>query len=463
VAALVAGAAGVAAAKGARGGDRDAIASTTAAYVEQFYPLWLSNAQTQLTPLNQLIGPDRISPIYQSVVAINDDTLYANTPIDLRTDPVDPVILTIPQTDVELSYSVLNLDAFGNAFEPGIPSKPAGLDLPTTVYALVPPGWTGTLPDGVETVELALEFSVLIFRIDKYTNGVDMTTQADAFRRSLLLQPLSGYEQDPNGGATRILPEAAFAIPFKLIADNLIRFAPIRYLRELQEAVHSTKTPPLTPTEQAISDQFDSLFGQGGANVRPPSWIAFAKGARNAHDAIIDNYVGRLGPNNWIHLTNIAAWGPDEALDRASIAEFIQYGNSIATAAYYHTFLDERGRSLRGSTRGGYVLTFPAGEQPPANRFWSLTAYTPNSIELIPNPADKYLVASYTPGLEPNPDGSISIYISPTKPRGVPDANWLPVSSRQFNVMLRIYGVPADSSVADNTYVPPPITRRVGR
>lgn len=33
-------------------------------------------------------------------------------------------------------------------------------------------------------------------------------------------------------------------------------------------------------------------------------------------------------------------------------------------------------------------------------RFWPLTAYTPVSFELIPNRANKYLVASYTPGLE---------------------------------------------------------------
>ena len=50
--------------------------------------------------------------------------------------------------------------------------------------------------------------------------------------------------------------------------------------------------------------------------------------------------------------------------------------------------------------------------------------------------------------------------MSKTKPAGVPTANWLPVSTRNFNVMLRVYGVVPDSSVATNMYVPPPIEPR---
>jgi hypothetical protein len=42
----------------------------------------------------------------------------------------------------------------------------------------------------------------------------------------------------------------------------------------------------------------------------------------------------------------------------------------------------------------------------------------------------------------------------------VPTANWLPFSRREFNVTLRVYGVVAGSSVADNTYRPPAVTPR---
>ena len=72
-----------------RRGDRDRqqrgkdIVSTTESYVETFYPLWFTHFQFQVAPHNKLIGPKTISPLYQGVVAINDDTLYASSPIDV--------------------------------------------------------------------------------------------------------------------------------------------------------------------------------------------------------------------------------------------------------------------------------------------------------------------------------------------------------------------------------------------
>lgn len=257
---------------------------------------------------------------------------------------------------------------------------------------------------------------------------------------------------------TNVLPVIDFAFPVKTIADTLIRTDPILFLRQTQAAVADTSsTPPLTRQEQKLSDDFDTLFGDG-MSLTPEERSMFAAGARSAHDAILSNYLNNLDANNWIHFTNIGQW-KKEVLDRASITEFCQFCNTIKTAAYYHAFLDGNGAPLEGSNPDGYVMTFPPGGTPDASRFWSLTAYTPDAIELIPNAIDKYVVASYTPGLETNLDGSISIYISQEQPDGVPVANWLPVSDRAFNVMLRVYGVVPKSDVAKNKYVPPPIEK----
>src|SRR5262249_2432623 len=161
-----------------------------------------------------------------------------------------------------------------------------------------------------------------------------------------------------------------------------------------------------------------------------------------AHSAILDNYLTRLGPNNWIHFTNIGVWNDqniNEAIDRSSITEFIQYANDIGAAAYYHTFRDNAGRALSGNNPHGYVLTFPP--RPPPNvspglttkRFWSLTAYTPDSIELVPNPINKYVVASYT-GAQLNLDGSLSVYMAAERPPDVPIENWLPIPKGAFDI-----------------------------
>jgi hypothetical protein len=195
------------------------------------------------------------------------------------------------------------------------------------------------------------------------------------------------------------------------------------------------------------------LFGYGSAQEP-----VFSAGAQAAHELILERYLTHTGPTNWIHFTNIGAWG-DNVIERAAITEFIQYSNNISTAAYYHTFRDSKGIPLDGNNSEEYVLRFPKKDLPEAMRFWSITAYTPESIELIDNPANKYEVASYTPGLVYNADGSLSIYIARKLPAGMPMANWLPVSHRRFNIMLRIYGVVPDSSVAEDKYVPPGIEK----
>ena len=443
-------------------GSRPAAAfATTKAYVEQFYPLWFTYLQSTIAPHNQLLGPDRISPVYQGVVAINDDTLYASTPLDLRGQCgpgcsfPEPAILTVPAT--QAGYSVLTLSPYGDIYSGLVPSKASGAATRERVYALTPPGYSGKLPAGVTRVDMPLNLMTLIYRVDKYSPAhVNQIQEATEFRAALRLQSLSGYLLDRSVGATKIFPEYYFAIPFKTAADSLVRVSPITFLGQLQTAVHSSNTPALSPQEQALSDRFDSLFAARSGRV---TRAALKAGARAAHAAIQADYLTHLGPNNWIHFTNMGDW-QGNALDRSAITEFIQYGNGIATAAYYHTFRDRHGSPLVGSSPHGYRMTFRAPHgQPAAERFWSLTAYTPHSIELIPNLARKYVVASYTPGLKVNRDQSVTIFISRRRPAGVPRANWLPVSNRPFNVMLRVYGVKPGSSVANNTYIPPAVVK----
>jgi hypothetical protein len=439
--------AGVASANGNNGG-KDIVA-TTEHYVETFYPLWFTHFQFQVAPHNKLIGPKTISPLYQGVVAINDDTLYASSPIDVSDGPV---IVTVPATPAA-GYSVLLLDPYGNTYPSPIPSRPAGDTTPEMVYRLVGPDDTGGDVPGYNTVHLQLKFMILIFRADKFTQGMDETAEATTFRANLSM----------NGVFTDIRPVAEFALPVKTLADTLVRFLPVTFLKQLQTAVADTRsTPPLSAADQQLSDDFDALFGDG-TNLGVAQRVKFGIGARSAHTAIVDNYLNTRGSTNWTHFTNIGQWGT-AVVDRSSITEFCQFCNDISTAAYYHAFYDGTGAPLDGSNPDGYVMTFaPPGNQgapPETSRFWSVTAYTPNAVELIPNPLQKYVVASYTHGLETNSDGTISIYMSKTKPAGVPVANWLPISSRAFNVMLRDYGVVPGSDVALNTYLPPPVERR---
>lgn len=433
------------------------------AYVQEFYPLWFTYYQSQYATRNRLVGPDRVSALYQIVVAINVDTLYASTFLDVAEQPI---VLTIPETSV--AYLVLSLDPYGTILDPGIPSQSPGESLPEATYALTSPTFAGTLPAGVIPITMPLDVTSLIFRADRYTpSGDDQTSEANRFRAAIRMRPLCAYLGEPcpddqsalPGDTTLIFPEIAFAVPFKTTADALIASDAIAFLKQLQVAVKSANTPPLSDAQQALSDAFDALFGDGSF-ADPASAASFVGGAQAAHASILRSYLDHRGPTNWIHFTNIGDWG-DRVVERAAITEFIQYGNGIESAAYYQTFRDRSGVALDGSG-DGYVLTFAADEIPVAERFWAITAYTPESIELVRNSAEKYVVASYTPGLEYNPDGSLTVHIAREQPKTAPFANWLPVPSGPFNVMLRIYGVEEGSSVANDTYVPPGIVS-VGR
>jgi len=420
--------------------------TTASRYYLRFYPRWFSYMQTLPAPANTLVGPKRVTPLYKTVVAINDDTLYASAFTDLSTEPA---VLTIPETSV--SYSLYTANFFGEVFKTAIPSATPG------TYALTGPGWSGKLPAGVTQVPVPYAHSQWIIRSDRYTDGVNTIEEAGRFRESLRLQTLSEYEAEPSGGETRILSELYYAIPYKGIADVQSKLAPIRILKQTQKAMHAESTQELlSPSDKLLSARFDALFGEGGAKARSKR-KKFAKAVRDMHALILRHYLSHTIGNRWINFTNIGEW-ENRYLDRDAITEFIQWGNSFSTAAYYHAFRDENGAALNGSRERVYVLKFKKRQLPKAKRFWSLTAYTPKAIELVRNKARKYLVASYTPNLKSGRDGSVSIYISHKRPRGVPAANWLPAPRGKFNLMLRVYG--PEGKVAKGTYVPPGIAKQ---
>ena len=216
---------------------RGDVFETTVRYVEQFYPLWFTYYQTLFAKPNRLVGPDKISPIYHYVVAINDDTLYVSCFLDLSREPV---ILTIPDSSPDLSYSVLMLDPYGIKFFNPSSHRPRPGRLRCTAAAST----EHFLPRLPRSSCLSTTWRCF-FRIDKFTNGVDVTSKADNFRRALAYEPLYAYEgrtcppDTPPGGVAEIVPEATFAFPFKTTADTLIAKDPIFFLRMLQIAVLS--------------------------------------------------------------------------------------------------------------------------------------------------------------------------------------------------------------------------------
>ncbi len=434
----------------ASGSPREAVAAsasyeTALNYAIRFYPRFMTFFQQTYGKPNRWTGPQSVGPKYGLVVAINVDTVYGEAFVDTTQGPQ---ILTIPKTNV--TYSLLTLDVWGNTFNSGV--NGAG------TYALVPRGWHGSLPSGVKRIQVPAGENTWIIRADRYAaDGRNTDKQATRFRNDLRLASLSAYKSNPSTGKTIVLPQAVYAPRMKEITDQAITESPRSFFTELQRALHSPLTRPLTASDIRLSHAFDRAFATAKAaaahgNYRPMSEITQA--AVDAHTMIVDNWVSHVGKTRWVYFGNIGEWGT-KYLDRASLSEYIQFGNNASAAGYYDAFTNTAGVPLDGSVINAYRITFTKSEIPQAKRFWSITAYIPPAVELFPNAGNKYVVGSYTPGLRKSADGSVTVYVQTTPPSKRLRANWLPIPKGPFSLLLRVYG--PTGNTATGNYTPPPI------
>jgi len=424
-------------------------------YTVRYLPRFQTYA-SQIAPgglKNTLIGPESpMNPDYKAVVAINVDTLYTSATLNL-TD--EPQILTIPA--YQYSYSIIQVDGFGTVLSTGLKPTASG-----GTYALVGPNYKGILPEGVTKIKVPQNWTQLAIRTDRFTlNGtsyIDTQAAAETFRTTTRLQSLTNWLASPStGGATQILSiQGHFSTPMKTAVDLLVQMEPKAFLDLLQFGMESWTTTPLSASDKALIRNFKNRFNcakSAGSITRMSDMCA---GARAAHDAVIARWHFNTTGNNWVHFSNMGNWGKNY-LDRAAGNLFIQYCNVRSSAYYAQAFLDNNSDMLTGAGNKTYTITFPENNIPYCSRFWSITAYTSDAIELVPNAADKYAVASYTPGLVKNGDGSITITLRTIgDTETTVDANVLPIPSGRFSVMLRVYGPLGTAKVG--TYIPPVVT-----
>ena len=441
--------------------------ATTLRYAIRFYPRFFSyfiqkyvtNAGSLnrfsyaiTSPTSGLVGDQ-----FRLVNAINVDTTYgAMLSLDLTKGPQ---ILTMPGYDHVAS--ILNLDVFSQVFNPGIDPTAKG------TYGLVPPGWQGTLPPGVKRVEMPIGSENFI-RADRYTNtGVNVIADSKAFVKAIRLTSLAAYRADPMSGPAIAVPQIALRPSPNIISTQEMLHAQTKYLRFLQEALRAPTTAgSLSASDLALSRAFDRVFAaaqQGVEQGDNGEMSQIVNAVRTANHMIYNHYYSHLLPDSqWITFANAAASGT-HYLDNDAFQSFVLFGNSNTTTRYFDTFSDHLGIPLDTDNFPFYRMTIPKADIPDANRFWSLTAYVPPAPSLVPGTTPngnngQGNVASYTPGLQRNKDGSITIYIQPNRP-AIPARrpNWLRVPpDGPFSMVLRVYG-PTGNTAPGTLYIPPEV------
>ena len=361
----------------------------------------------------------------------NSDTPYSFVAMDLR---AEPFVIRNPEIEKSRYFSVQLVDLY--TFNHGyMGSRTTGNG--AGCYMVAGPGWKGERPERIRKVfHSETDFSFAIIRTQLFNpSDIENVKKIQAGYRG---QTLSQFQ---NKSAPAPAPEVSWPkIDGKMAASN-----PFAYLNFILQFC-----PPTGPAvvEVPTRAQFAKIGVEAGKpfavdNLTPQQKVALETATKNGLEKIKQK-VATLGnnENGWRVFTSGFGDRQEYAGDwtlRAAAAMAGIYGNSPTEAMYPLLATDSDGNKPDCRTNR-YSLTFPAGQQPPANAFWSVTMYDGRTQLLIDNPINRYLINSpMLPELKKNADGSLTIYMQKDSPGADKESNWLPAPGGPIYAVMRLY------------------------
>ncbi|MGO9949181.1 MAG: DUF1254 domain-containing protein [Steroidobacteraceae bacterium] len=379
-------------------------------------------------PFNEIKNEQRVATYEDTaVITPNSDTPYSMLWSDLR---AEPLVVSVPAVPKKRYFSVQMID--GNTYNFGyIGSRATGTD--PGDYLIVGPDWKGETPAGIKIVfSSTTPFALILFRT-QLIDGSDMSNVVKV-QAGYKAQPLSAFLKQP-------APPAAAKIDFVPATTQGIKANFFEYLSAALQFV-----PPSSEDTQIRAKLASIGVGPGKTfefkDLSPEHKAAVLLGMKQGDDQV-DKFLasGFKNINGW----NVGAFFGDREfykanwLMRAASAKGGLYGNDAAEAMYPYTRVDAKGETLDGS-KHNYTITFPAGQLPPVNAFWSVTMYDGKSQFLIKNPVNRYLINSpMLPSMKKNADGSLTLYIQKDSPGKAIEANWLPAPDDTIYLVMRLY------------------------
>ncbi|MBW8376188.1 DUF1254 domain-containing protein [Stenotrophomonas sp.] len=399
-----------------------------------------------VAPLNHVcMLSDYIGPQERMVACPNQDVVYGAGSIGLD---VEPVVLQVPDFGERFwVYQVVDLrsDSFADIGKmygtaPGF-------------YLLVGPDWHGDVPAGItrvfrsssktgfviprvfldDTPQDRQAILPLINQIDMYPlSAFDGTPKQRDWARVARF-PADESQGNSGGEAQWVIP-ATFVDELPLVLDDASPLPGEQALyAELRAVVEAARHNP--ELKRAMTDE----VGKAEEDLVGPL-LQFR------------NY-GLPLPHHWTTQRNGAAFGTDY-YTRTAVAKSNIFVNKPNETKYFYQDLDDAGQRLEGSSR--YTVTFPAGQLPPVQGFWSLTLYNQHHF-FSPNAIERYSVGTKNKTLIANPDGSLTIYVQADAPSDpLQKANWLPAPEGEaFSLYIRAYW--PQPAVTDGSWTPPPV------
>jgi hypothetical protein len=397
------------------------------------YPLVImdatrSNSALTIGPENQLRRVRQFPDAnFHEVVRPNADTLYTSGFIDMAQGP-----WVFEMAANSQRYEVMPfMDAWTNVFAaPGTRTLgAAGARL-----LLAGPLWQGSVPAGLTLVRAPTQMVWLIGRTQ--TNGVADYPLVHRLQDGIKLRSLSDWLADP---------DAAEKVSSGWQPAQSKPMPPLEQMRSMSTETFFSRfsmllvNNPPTAADGAMLLKLERIGLKAG---QPPAWGVLERWCVGLGRWIADFKVAselKKPPalvRGWqTPPATLGNYGTDYNT-RAVVAMIGLGANLPADAMYPNARVDVNGQALDGGHR--YRLHFKAGELPPVNAFWSVTAYGADDF-FINNPLQRFALGDRDPLLL-NADGSLDLLVQATPPEGDMKKNWLPVKPGQaFLLNARLY------------------------
>lgn len=384
---------------------------------------------------------------FRDVVRPNFDTLYSVAWLDLTREPA---VVSVPDTEGRY-YLLPMLDMWTDVFAvPGKRTSGTGAGQ----YAVVPPGWAGRLPAGIERIDSPTRYVWIIGRTQ--TNG---TNDYDAVNKVQ-----DGYK------ITALSKWGKKAEPVKFVADPTVemKIPPMEQVNGMTAAEYFAygaelmKLHPPHVTDWSQVERMKRIGLEAGksfdwAKTSPEIRAALEQAMKNGLQVVKDKAANLTTTvAGWqINRDTMGVWG-NFYLKRAGICLYGLGANHPEDAIYPVLAADGDGKPLDGANK--YVIHFTKDGLPPVNAFWSITMYDADGF-MVPNKINRYAIGDRD-ALKYNADGSLDIYMQSESPGADKESNWLPSPAKgNFGPTMRMYAPKA--SVIDGTWAPPAV-KRVG-
>ena len=396
-------------------------------------------------PMNMFNNVPEYPPAsFKDVVRPNFDTLYSIAYLDMTKEPV---IVSVPDTNGRY-YLLPMLDMWSDVF-----ASPGWRTTGTQAgnFFITPPGWSGTVPDGMTRISAPTPYVWIIGRTK--TDGPPDYAAVNKIQTGFKVTLLSEWGKTPKPVEIKIDPSIDMKTPPKVQVDTMPAGKYFAYAAEL------LKMNPPHLTDEPILAQMWRLGIEPGKSFDiekvSPAVKKALEAAPKAAQELMEWKLPTLArvANHWSMNTDTMGVYGNYYLKRAIVAQIGLGANLPQDAIYPLNLGDQDGRALDGASK--YVLHFDRGAMPPVAAFWSVTLYDPEGFQ-VPNSLNRFAVSSWMP-FKYDAGGGLTLYFQNESPGKDREANWLPAPKGPFNLTMRLYAPKSDALTGK--WNPPAITK----